>query len=177
DDRTPGARESCARSHDPGGHAHRGRAIGNRIAHDGAGANYGMRPDDDAIEDFDPGPQPGPFADADAGRRARLIQDRARRIAEVVIAADEVAVGGDEHVPADVHAARRKNFAVESDVDPVGQLDIAVLARENRVAPDECTAADADAGVRFTFGVDQAVVVDDDVVGDADFVRMAQHDV
>ena len=34
-----------------------------------------------------------------------------------------------------------------------------------------------DAAVRVALGVEQAVVVDDDVVADADLVRMPEHDV
>ena len=78
---------------------------------------------------------------------------------------------------ADAHAAGRENLAVEADVRAVADLDVAVLARENRVAADEDAAADADARVGLALGVEQAVVVDDDVVADVNLVRMPQHDV
>src|SRR5439155_8920560 len=73
--------------------------------------------------------------------------------------------------------AGRKNFAVEPDVRSVGELDVAVFARENCVAADEDTVADGDAAVRFAFCVEEAVVVDHDVVAEANLVRMSQHDV
>ena len=75
------------------------------------------------------------------------------------------------------HAAGREHLAVEADVGAVAELDVAVLARQDRVAADEHAAADADAAVGLALGVEQAVVVDDDVVADADLVRMPQHDV
>ena len=56
-------------------------------------------------------------------------------------------------------------------------LDVAVLARQDRVAADEHAVADADAAVRLAFRIEQAVVVDDDVVADVDLVRVPQHDV
>ena len=60
---------------------------------------------------------------------------------------------------------------------PVAQLDVAVLAREDRVAADEHAVADPDAAVGFALRVEQAVVVDDDVAADVNLVRMAEHDV
>ena len=76
-----------------------------------------------------------------------------------------------------VHAAGRKHLAVEADVGAVGELDVAVLARQDRVAADEHAAADPDAGFVVALGVEQAVVVDHDVVADVNLVRMTQHDV
>ena len=75
------------------------------------------------------------------------------------------------------HPARREQLAVEADVGAVGQLDVAVLARQDRVAADEDAAADSDAAIGVALRVEQAVVVDDDVAADVDLVRMAQHDV
>ena len=92
-------------------------------------------------------------------------------------AADHVAIRGHQHALADGDSAGREHFAVEADVRAVGQLDVAVLARQDRVAPDEHAVADSNSAVGLALGVDQAVVVDDDVAPDVDLVRMAQHDV
>ncbi len=94
-----------------------------------------------------------------------------------VVAADQIGVGRQQRVLADVDAACGKQLAVESDVDAVLELDVAVLARQDRVAADEHAAADRDAAVGVALGVEQTVVVDHHVVSDADLVRMAQHDV
>ena len=98
-------------------------------------------------------------------------------VAEVVVAADEIAVRRNQRVAPDPHAARRENLAIEADVRAFGQIDIAVLARQNRVPADEDAARDADARVRLSLRVDEAVVVDDHVIADMNLVRMAQHDV
>src|SRR5262252_2506246 len=97
--------------------------------HDSAGADDGVLADRDAVEDFRARAEPRAVADRDAGRPPRLIEHGARRIGEVVIAADHVAVGGHQHPPADRDAARREHFAVEAEVRAVAQLDVAVLAR------------------------------------------------
>src|ERR1700719_414862 len=59
----------------------------------------------------------------------------------------------------------------------VGELDIAVLARQDGVAAHEHPVTDPDAAIRLAFRVQQAVVVDDDVGPDLDLVRMPQHHV
>ena len=94
-----------------------------------------------------------------------------------MVAADDVAVGGHQHARTDRDAAGREDLAVEADVRAVGQLDVAVLAGQDRVAPDEHAVADPDAPVRLALRVEQAVVVDDDVVADVNLVRVAQDDV
>src|SRR6476660_5125093 len=93
-----------------------------------------------------------------------------------MVAANEIAVRGDERVLPDLDACRGKQLAVEADVGAIGEDDVPVLAREDRIAADEDAAADRDAGVVLALGVEQAVIVDDDVVADADLVRMPQHD-
>ena len=133
----------------------------------------------DAVEDLRARAEPR--AGADRRRRvdrARLLEHRPRRIAEVVIAADHVAVRRDQRV------ARRsrtrlaeKTSQLKPMLAPSSSVDVAVLARQDRVAADEHAVADRDAAIRVALGVEQAVVVDDDVVADADLVRMAQHDV
>src|SRR5450759_2466303 len=94
-----------------------------------------------------------------------------------MVAADDVAVRRQQRVASDRHLARREQLAVEADVGPVGDVDIAVLARQDRVPPDEDAAADRDAAITVPLRVDQAVVVDDHVVADPDLVRMSQHHV
>src|SRR5262249_25758294 len=69
------------------------------------------------------------------------------------------------------------HFAVEADVRAVGDLDVAVLARQDRVAADEDAASDRNPAVAVPLRVDEAVVVDHDVVADADLVRVPEHDV
>ncbi len=94
-----------------------------------------------------------------------------------VIAADEVGVGRDEHLPADPDRRRREHFDVEADVRVFVEHDVAVLAAQDRVAADEDAALDRDAAVGRALRVETALVVDDDVVVDLDLVRMPQHDV
>src|SRR3954462_11340258 len=94
-----------------------------------------------------------------------------------MIAADHVAVRRNQGVLPDRHRARAEDLAVEPDVGTVSELDIAVLARQDRVPADEHAAANRDSAIRLSLCIDQAVIVDDDVVADADFVWMAEHDV
>ena len=94
-----------------------------------------------------------------------------------MIAADDVAVRGHQHRAADGHATGRKHLAVEPDVGGVAELDVAVLAGQNRIAADKDAVPDAYAAVRLALGVEQTVVVDDDVAADVNLVRMAEHDV
>src|SRR5206468_11391870 len=75
------------------------------------------------------------------------------------------------------HAARREDLTVESDVGARGELDVAILAGEDRIPTDEHAVADRDAAVRFTLGVEQTVVVDRNVVADVNLVRVPQDDV
>src|SRR5687767_4847237 len=109
-----------------------------------------MRADVNAVEDFRAGAKPRPIAHTDAGRRAPLFEHRAGSIAEIVIAADQITIRGDQDIAADSHATCGEDLAVEADVGPLVELDVAVLARQNGVPADEDAARHADAGVRFT---------------------------
>ena len=78
---------------------------------------------------------------------------------KIVIAADQVTIGRDEHVGADAHMAA-KNLAVEADVRALAQLDIPFL--HDRIVlrpmntPSRCEYR------RWTHpGVDSAVVIDE----------------
>src|SRR5947207_9633247 len=153
------------------------RTGGDMFAHDGGGADHRMTADLDAVENFRAGANPHSVANAHASRNSRLRQDRLDRIREIVIAANDVGVRRHQHHPADGDTAGREDFAVEADVGAVGQLDIAVLARKDRVAPDKDPVADADAAVGFTLGIEETVVVDGDVAADVNLVRMAEDDV
>ena len=130
-----------------------------------------------AVEHFRASTQPRACADGHTRGAPRLCQDAFVRIADIMVAADEITVRGQERVASDPHHARGKHLAVETNVHAVVENDIAVLARENRVASDEHAAANGDPAVAVALGVEQAVVVDDDVVPDADLVRMTEHDV
>src|SRR5206468_2945743 len=99
------------------------------------------------------------------------------RIGEIMIAADDVAIGGHQHRAPDRDAAGGKQLAVEPDVGGVAELDVAVLARQDGIAADEDTIADPDAAVGLALRVEQTVVVDDDIPADVNLVRMAEHDV
>src|SRR5439155_69395 len=56
-------------------------------------------------------------------------------------------------------------------------LDVAVLARQNRVTSDEDAASDTNPAVVVALGVEQAVVIDDDIAADVNLVRMPEDDV
>src|SRR5437588_7139541 len=94
-----------------------------------------------------------------------------------MVATDDVAVRSHQDVLPDRHAARGKYFAVEADVHALGKLDVAVLARQNRVAADEHAARDSYPAIAVAFRIEQAVVVDHDVVSNVNLVRMPQDDV
>ena len=64
-----------------------------------------------------------------------------------MVAADDVAVSRHEDALADGHPARREQLAVEADVRAFGELDVTVLARENRIPADEDAAGDANAAI------------------------------
>ena len=65
-----------------------------------------------------------------------------------MVAADDIAVRGQQGARADAHVARREHFAVEPDVHAIVEGDIAALARQDAVAADEHAAADRDAALR-----------------------------
>ena len=159
------------------GHPDADRERGHVVANHRRCADDGVLADVHAVENFRPGADPGAGSDVHAGRRPRLREHRARRIGEIVVAADDVTVRGHQDAGADRDPARRKHFAVEADVGAVGELDVAVLARQDRIASDEDAAPDADAAIRFALRVQQAVVVDDHVIADVNLVRVTQDDV
>src|SRR5580765_1455885 len=168
---------ALTRGDDAGGDADGNGRGWHAVAYDRAGPDDGAFADGHAVKNLGAGAHPDAVADRHAGGGAGLLEDRLRRVREVVIAADHVAVCRHQHAPADGDPARREHFAVEADVDAVGQLDVAVLVRQDRVAADEDAVADADATVGVALGVDQAVVVDDDIAADVNLVGMAQHHV
>lgn len=127
-----------------------------------------LSPMDTPSSSLAPAPIHRALADIDAVGLAPLLEDRLRRVGEVVVATDDVGVHHQQRASTAAHAARREQLAVEADVGAVAQLDVAVLARQDGVATDEHAAADTDALVRLALGVEQAVVVDHDVVGDVD---------
>ena len=170
-------RPRVAGADDPGRHAGGDRAGRDRLAHDRARADDGVIADGHAVEDLGAGAEPDALAERDALRHAALLDHRARRIVHVVRAGAEVAVGGDQRLRPEGDPAGREDLAVEADVGAVAEDDVAALARQDRVAPDEHAAADGDALVPVALGVEQAVIVDHHVVADADAMRMAQGDV
>src|SRR5215203_7217976 len=80
-------------------HSDRRCALGHRFTDDRAGADHGVRADLHAIEHLRASAEPRAVTDADPRRRAPLIEHWARRVAEVVIAADEIAVRRNQHIP------------------------------------------------------------------------------
>src|SRR5262245_8823152 len=162
---------------DARGDAHGDGAGRDTVTHDGARPDNRTIANGHAVEDLGACAQPRSGSDLYAARRTSLLQDRTVGIREVVIAADQVAVRGQQRVPADADTARREQFAVEPDVCPVLDVDITVLARQNRVASYEHALSDRDAAIRVSFGVEQAVVVDHDVVSKVDLVGMSNYHV
>jgi hypothetical protein len=144
------------------------------FAYDRAGANDRVLADGDAVEDLGPGAEPHAVANDDPGGPPRLREHRRRRIREVMIAADDVPVRSHQDVGAERHTAGGEQLAIEADVRSRPDLDVSVLARQDRVAPDEHPRADANAAVARAFRIEQAVVVDDNVVADVNLVRVAE---
>ena len=136
-------------------------------------------PDADAVEDLGARADPRAVTDRSTPDDLRpCSRTGCDGIREIVIAADDVGVGRHQRIAGPMRdAARGEHLAVEADVRAVAKLDVAVLARQDRVAADEDAVADADAAIDSALRVEQAVVVDDDVVADVDLVRMAQDDV
>src|SRR5262245_12456489 len=146
------------------------------LADHASGTDDGMLTHGHTVEYLGARPNPRAVPEGHSGRDAALGENRLRWIRKVVIAADYVAVCGHQHTLADPDAARRKHLAVEPDVGAVRQLDIAVLARENRVAADEHAIADFDAGIGRALGVEQTLIVDHDVSADTNLVRVTERD-
>src|SRR5436190_18521879 len=71
-----------------GGDADRDSGRRYRLAHDGTGADHRAIADADAVENLRAGAEPCAVADRDARGGSRLLEHRARRIGEIVIAAD-----------------------------------------------------------------------------------------
>src|SRR5688500_12168905 len=82
------------RGHDARRNAYRDGVRLHVVAHDRTCPDDGVVADRDAVKHLRAGSQPGTVADGYAGRRSRLSEDRRRRIREVVVAADHIAVRG-----------------------------------------------------------------------------------
>ena len=74
--------------------------------------------------------------------RVPLLLDHGHaRLVELVAAADQVGVGGEEAVAADRHLRAGEDLGVEADVDVVAERDVAVLAGEDGAAAEEDAVA------------------------------------
>ena len=153
----------------PGGHV---------VAHDGAGADDRAVADRDAVENLGAGADPRAVADGDAGRVARLLEHRLRRIGEIVVAADDVAVRRHQHALrrcvtrlAENTSQLKPRLAPSASSMSPFLHDRIVLRPMNTPSPMRMPR------LRLALRVEQAVVVDDDVAADVNLVRMAQHDV
>ena len=110
----------------------------------------------------------------DAARLPRLLDHGDARLLELVPAADQVRVGREEPVAADRDLRSGEDLGVEADVHVVAERDVAVLAGQDRAAPEEDAGAQLDAAVRGALGVEHDEVVHHHVVAEMDLVRMAQ---
>ncbi len=104
---------------DPSRHADGNRACGNGIPDDGARPDDRPVADADTVEQLGACTEPRAFADVHASRHASLLEHGNIRIAEIVIAADQVAIRRDQRVAADANAAGGKELAVEADVGAI----------------------------------------------------------
>ena len=71
-------------------------------------------------------------------------------------------------------SAGGENRAEGADVDPIFKHDIAVLRVHARLTPEKDATTDSNPIIRGTFCIQHAVVVDYDVMSDANLVRVAQ---
>ncbi len=94
-----------------------------------------------------------------------------------MVTTNHVGVGGDECALTEPDVSTRKDLAVEAYVGPVIDLDVSILAAQDRISTDEDTVSNGDATVVGTLGIETAVVIDHDIVTDANLVGMAEHDV
>src|SRR5438067_9027971 len=114
-----GHRSGGAGRNDAGRNADGDGVRGNVLADDRACAHDGVRTNGDAVENLGARAQPRALADRDAGRRAPFVEHRFRGIRQIVIAADDIAVRGDEDAGTDDDAARGKDLAVEPYVGAI----------------------------------------------------------
>ena len=139
------ARAAARGADDPRRHADGDRAGRHGLAHDRAGA------DDRAVADRRRRRGSSrrrrarrPRRSATPARHAALLEHRPRRIAEVVVAADHVAVGGEQRVRVRSRTRLAEKISqLNPMLAPSSSVDVAVLARQDGVAADEHAAADA----------------------------------
>ena len=123
------------------------------------------------------GSEPAAVADPDGKADAALLRHRDVDTVVHVVAAHEVDIGREHDVLPNRDLVRGEDFAVEADIGPLFEVDIPVLARKDRVPPDEDPVVELDPRVVDALRVEEHVVVHHHVVSDADFSRVAQHDI
>ena len=121
--------------------------------------------------------QPHAVAHLDATRSAALLEHGNVDAVIQMVAAHEIRVGRHQDALPHRHARCGKDLAVEPDVRVIANDDVAVLAAEDGVTPDEDPVADRNAPVVGALGVEAALVVDDHVVADLNLVGMPEGDV
>ena len=97
----------------------------------------GVAADAHAVGDDDVRAEPDVIADVDAASGPALLQDWKVDAIVEVIAADEVGVRRDKHLAADCARRPPEDLDVEADVRLFVELDVAVLAAQDRVPPEE----------------------------------------
>jgi hypothetical protein len=107
-------------------------------------------------------------------RRARLLDDRAVGLLELVPPPDEVRLGGEEAVPSHRDVRPGEDLAVEAEVPVVSDRDVPVLARQDRAAAQEHRPPDVDPTVRGPLRVEHHEVVHGHPVAEPDLVGVPQ---
>jgi len=94
-----------------------------------------------------------------------------------VLCPADIAVGRQQHMPAEFYLRRRPQAAVGADVAVIPDLNGAVARSQYRTAPEQHLLAEGDAALLVPLRRERAVLLDDAALADADFVGMAQGDV
>ena len=185
DDRDDGHASALSRSRRSAerrraGIADRGRAGRHVVAHDRAGADDRAVADRHAVEDLRAG------ADPRARRRSRcpptcrrLLEHRARRGSLKSWSPPiEIRVRGDAACRAPTRTRLAEKISQLKPMFAPSAISMSPFLHERIVLrPMNTPLPIVMPGVRVALRVEQAVVVDDDVVADVDLVRMPQHDV
>src|SRR5690606_22154108 len=94
---------------------------------------------------------------------------------EVIAAADHVAVRSKQDILSDYRLLSRLNKALHGDIGAAADRKDPALAAQDRTPADDDITVDFDPAV-VPFGIQDGIVVDDDVVSDRDFVWVADGD-
>lgn len=151
---------------------------GDRLCDDGASGDDDAGTEGSAIENHGMGADPAIGSDCKGadGFHAGLFAEWNGRSGLVFAAGEEVGKGADHGAGAEGEFVGGKDDAVGGKAGFVLESDIAVFAIDDGIASDEDGVSDFDSGIVRAFGVDDATIVEHDMVAEEDFSGMAKCD-